>query len=481
MLTEVLQNGTAAPTLSGFPPSRGGQDRHHRPQPGRLVHRLHAAAHRRGVDGRPERRGRDDQRRRARPGVRRGLSREDLARVHAGRVRDAPADSTSRRPTSGCTTGRASSTSRAAASRFFRRNPLFPTRLPVYRAPIATPSAVVTPTEPTAVTRPEGSRTPRFRPRPSPGHRRPRRRRRRTHRPGPDMSADELEALLLVQEHDIALDRLRHRREALPERAELGRARRRAARARGRSAPTVGERHRVGARGRAPHRRRSPIGRRPRRRGEQAPVLGHDLVAARAPGDAGRHRHAAPAPLRPRRRGARGDGAARDARRRARARSMRRSRSLTGDGRAVARRRSPRPRPRSTTRSPRETARPGRARQADRRVAARRLRTPPRAEPGAGAARLVGHDVQACHLTIPSTEAEQIRRARRQRGRRTATTAARSSSRDAALAVRGTVGDPSRRDPHLLRRRLAREPRAVGDRRGRARRRRPIRRGGWRR
>jgi predicted nucleic acid-binding Zn-ribbon protein len=35
------------------------------------------------------------------------------------------------------------------------------------------------------------------------------------------MSADELETLLLVQEHDIARDRLRHRRIALPERAEL--------------------------------------------------------------------------------------------------------------------------------------------------------------------------------------------------------------------------------------------------------------------
>jgi uncharacterized protein len=35
------------------------------------------------------------------------------------------------------------------------------------------------------------------------------------------MSADELEALLSVQEHDTARDRLRHRRVSLPERAEL--------------------------------------------------------------------------------------------------------------------------------------------------------------------------------------------------------------------------------------------------------------------
>ncbi len=35
------------------------------------------------------------------------------------------------------------------------------------------------------------------------------------------MSLDQLEALLLVQEHDTARDRLRHRRATLPERAEL--------------------------------------------------------------------------------------------------------------------------------------------------------------------------------------------------------------------------------------------------------------------
>jgi uncharacterized protein len=35
------------------------------------------------------------------------------------------------------------------------------------------------------------------------------------------MSVDQLEALLLVQEHDTARDRLRHRRAALPERAQL--------------------------------------------------------------------------------------------------------------------------------------------------------------------------------------------------------------------------------------------------------------------
>src|SRR6185369_14952891 len=36
-----------------------------------------------------------------------------------------------------------------------------------------------------------------------------------------DLSAEELERLLVVQEHDLALDRLRHRRVSLAERAEL--------------------------------------------------------------------------------------------------------------------------------------------------------------------------------------------------------------------------------------------------------------------
>jgi hypothetical protein len=40
------------------------------------------------------------------------------------------------------------------------------------------------------------------------------------------VSAEELERLLVVQEHDLALDRLRHRRETLPERAQLAERRR---------------------------------------------------------------------------------------------------------------------------------------------------------------------------------------------------------------------------------------------------------------
>ena len=81
-----------------------------------------------------------------------------------------------------------------------------------------------------------------------------------------------------------------------------------------------------------------------------------------------------------------------------------------GDGRGAARRRSPRPRPRSTTRS---RARSRRAPMLAKPIAESLLRDYERRRAqnrGAGAARLVGTTCQACHLTIPSTEAEQIRR-----------------------------------------------------------------------
>jgi predicted nucleic acid-binding Zn-ribbon protein len=57
------------------------------------------------------------------------------------------------------------------------------------------------------------------------------------------VSLEELEALLLVQEHDITLDQLRHRREHMPERAELT-ARSGELRQREAERATVGEQHR---------------------------------------------------------------------------------------------------------------------------------------------------------------------------------------------------------------------------------------------
>ena len=58
------------------------------------------------------------------------------------------------------------------------------------------------------------------------------------------MSLEELEALLLVQERDTTLDQLRHRREAMPERAELE-ARAAELRRTDAERAAVGERHRV--------------------------------------------------------------------------------------------------------------------------------------------------------------------------------------------------------------------------------------------
>jgi predicted nucleic acid-binding Zn-ribbon protein len=58
------------------------------------------------------------------------------------------------------------------------------------------------------------------------------------------VSIEELEALLLVQERDIALDQLRHRRDAMPERAELT-ARAAEWRQKDTERAAVGERHRV--------------------------------------------------------------------------------------------------------------------------------------------------------------------------------------------------------------------------------------------
>jgi predicted nucleic acid-binding Zn-ribbon protein len=58
------------------------------------------------------------------------------------------------------------------------------------------------------------------------------------------LSLEQLEALLLVQERDIALDQLRHRREALPERAELT-TRGAELRAQDATRADVRERHRV--------------------------------------------------------------------------------------------------------------------------------------------------------------------------------------------------------------------------------------------
>ena len=246
----------------------------------------------------------------------------------------------------------------------------------------------------------------------APGHRSADRARHDTDRTGPadPVSAEELERLLVVQEHDLALDRLRHRRATLPERAELeanARALAHARRAARRARRAAGHR----ARRREAARRRSPGARRPRGRSRPEAVL--------------RHGHARPASCRPcrptstcssaiavRSRGprARGDGAAGDARRRDH-QPRRRAEALAGRRDAPAggdRRAGGRDRRRAATEDcgARARPRPGSPTRCCATTSAAASRTA-----GAGAARLVGTTCQACHLTIPSTEAERIRRA----------------------------------------------------------------------
>ena len=292
----------------------------------------------------------------------------------------------------------------------------------------------------------------------------------------PDMSADELEALLLVQEHDTARDRLRHRRAALPERAELEaqlaqlRARRGARRARSAAAatscsPTSAASTTKPARS-AP--RADEV--------EHAAVLRHGELAAGAPGDAGRHRHA---------RRQRSDLEDQEL-------EVMEARETLDAELAVARRRHRRG---STAEIERlraviaaaeaeidaELAEEDAAWAAQAAVgagvAARRLRAAPRAEQGRGRGPARRHVVHR----VPPVDPVDRSRADPPGGRRvrsrTATTAARSSSRDARRACRSrtTTRDQRRRADPVLRRRLARQSRTVGDRRGRVRRRRPIR------
>ena len=228
------------------------------------------------------------------------------------------------------------------------------------------------------------------------------------------MSADELERLLVVQEHDLALDRLRHRRESLPERAELEATDGATRVARRASSRELGAAARHAC---APRRSASTTKRRRSARtsaeADQKLYSGtvtspRELQAMQADVEMlKRHR------TRSRRSRARGDGAAGGARR-ARSPSARgRARQLDADvgaarsRRIAARRGRDRRRSRAAkTRHAAELAARHRADRCSRDYERRRAQNR-----GAGAARLVGTTCQACHLTIPSTEAERIRRA----------------------------------------------------------------------
>ena len=82
ILTGVITNGTG--TRAEHRPARGGQDGHDHRLHGRMVRRIHAAVHDRGVDGqlRGDERAEPDAQRRRHRGHRRLLPGADLGRVH---------------------------------------------------------------------------------------------------------------------------------------------------------------------------------------------------------------------------------------------------------------------------------------------------------------------------------------------------------------------------------------------------------------
>ena len=296
----------------------------------------------------------------------------------------------------------------------------------------------------------------------------PRRRRREC-----AVSADELERLLVVQEHDLALDRLRHRRASLPERARARGDRRSSS---VRSTRELRATRRSSATPCSPRRSASTTKRRPSARTRPRSTRSSTRARSRSPRElqamqADVEMLQAP-PQRSRGSRARGDGAAGDARRARSPRPTASASSCGADVDAARSRRSPAPRPRSTPRSP---TRPRRGRSRRGRIPdalLARLRAAPGAEPrrGRGAARR--HDLSGLppHDPVDRSGADPAGGGRAKS--RTATTAAPSSSREpASLAVRADAGtdrlDRGRSSTATVAR--AGNPGPGGDRRGRAR------------
>ena len=206
------------PHARQLPASRGGQDGYDRPQPGRLVRRLHAAVHGRGLDGQPERRDPDDQRRRhprcsapTYPGARSGGSSwsDATARCRPS-ISPRPTDTLYNHPRFITELGRkttyvpASSSSATDDSSRARPPPT------TAHADHEVDADADSPTPTTAARRPPTPTTAPAETMPGKGH---------------DVSLDELEALLLVQEQR------HHARPAAPPPrgdARTGRARARA-------------------------------------------------------------------------------------------------------------------------------------------------------------------------------------------------------------------------------------------------------------
>jgi uncharacterized protein len=221
------------------------------------------------------------------------------------------------------------------------------------------------------------------------------------------VSIDELEALLLVQDSDITLDQLRHRREAMPERAELT----------ARSADlrrTESERAEVGERHRTVLAEEKRIDDEARTVGEHADDVNKKLYSGTISSPRELQAMQADIDMLHRRRSDLEDEELE---------VMEQRETLDAElatlGATIA----------SLQARVAELTATIAASEAEidaeiaREIASRASLAQPIAEPllrdyerrraqnrGAGAARLVGTTCQACHLTIPSTEAEQVRR-----------------------------------------------------------------------
>ena len=222
------------------------------------------------------------------------------------------------------------------------------------------------------------------------------------------MSLEELEALLLVQERDITLDQLRHRRDAMPERAEL------TARA-AELGRTVAERDAVGERHRVVHAEERRIDDEAQVVGERAEEVNKRLYSGTISSPRELQAMQADIDMLLRRRSDLEDEELE---------VMEKREALDGElatlDAAIAALQETVARLRATIAGTEKELDDEIAREAEARadlakpIAESLLREYERRRAqnrGAGAARLVGTTCQACHLTIPSTEAEQIRRA----------------------------------------------------------------------
>jgi uncharacterized protein len=221
------------------------------------------------------------------------------------------------------------------------------------------------------------------------------------------VSLEELEALLVVQEHDLALDRLRHQHATLPERAELEVCKRELA-------TSAAERADVQARRDVVHAEERKLDDEARTVGAHADEMDHKLYSGSVQSPRELQAMQTDVELLRKRRSELED-------RELEVMEQRETldTELAALDAAITALDATAEQLRRTIASTEVEIEAEVRREADARTAAAAPVTPAllgdyekrrSQNRGAGAARLVGVTCQACHLTIPSTEAEQIRR-----------------------------------------------------------------------